>query len=39
MKETKKVFFFPDTDVSITRLLSGLNFETFQKQQEFLLKH
>lgn len=36
MKETKESIFLSDTDVSITRLLSGLNFETFQKQQEFL---
>ena len=36
MTEIKNSVFLSDTDASIVRLLSGLNFEDFQKQQEFL---
>lgn len=36
MTEFKNNLFDTDTDASITRLLSGLNFEDFQKQQDFL---
>ena len=36
MTEINNHLHFSDTDASITRLLSGLNFEDFQKQQDFL---
>lgn len=36
MTEIKNRVFLSDADASIARLLSGLNFETFQKQQEYL---
>lgn len=36
MTEIKNSVFLSDADASIARLLSGLNFETFQKQQEYL---
>ena len=36
MTKTKNDSFATDTDASIVRLLSGLNFEDFQKQQDFL---
>lgn len=36
MTKTKNDSFVTDTDASIVRLLSGLNFEDFQKQQDFL---
>ena len=36
MTEIKNSVFLSDTDASIARLLSGLNFEDFQKQQDFL---
>lgn len=36
MTEIKNSVFLSDTDASIVRLLSGLNFEDFQKQQDFL---
>lgn len=36
MTNIKNNSFVTDTDASIVRLLSGLNFEDFQKQQDFL---
>lgn len=36
MTENKKNMVFSDIDASITRLLHGLNYDNFQKQQDFL---
>ena len=36
MTENKKNMVFSDIDASITRLLHGLNYDKFQKQQDFL---
>ena len=36
MTENKKIMVFSDIDASITRLLHGLNYDNFQKQQDFL---